>query len=431
MSKKQYECQTVKEYNQQFHPLYNKASSFASNVDHALQKSDENARMQMRVIGWGEDTKHIILAALDLLREKVLKSLREKQNERESKTRDPSLDRIRELIKNMPAEQTSDELAAYLLTNGIIAPPCKVGDHVFYVHNSCDEDCDERYDLDIGEVYGVSSDSSGIWVYCRYRSGLNYYHKESDFGKTVFLDKAQAEKILMDKTSGSSLHWIDNADSYICPICAFECDNPNRYEGCKCPQCGFQDEKDKADDEYYEMLADLQERVQLVERYDANVAPSPSSECEVTTYHSDSLSASASDICTSVTVEDPNIPRTPTMSDKRTKQAVIAEFATSLNGRTYGQELTPEEEHLAKELGIVIVFGYSDDNAEFRGALSDEIGCFNGGRIFERDETYIDAVWCDGEYSWTFHTNIPHATFDIYDEDGKYCRGIVFALENK
>ena len=41
-------------------------------------------------------------------------------------------------------------------------------------------------------------------------------------------------------------HWIDNADSYICPQCSLEVSNPAKYEGCKCPQCGFQDPKDAA-----------------------------------------------------------------------------------------------------------------------------------------------------------------------------------------
>lgn len=42
-----------------------------------------------------------------------------------------------------------------------------------------------------------------------------------------------------------SKHWIDNADSYICPICGEEVRSPSAYPGCKCPNCGFQDEKDK------------------------------------------------------------------------------------------------------------------------------------------------------------------------------------------
>ena len=104
----------------------------------------------------------------------------------------------------------------------------------------------------------------------------------------------------------------------------------------------------------------------------------------------------------------------------------IYEFAKQLNGGEYGNELTRSEEQEAKELGFVVVFGYSDDNAEFRGAIDDEVGCYNGGRIYENGEDYIDAVWCEGEYSWTYNTNIPHATFDIYEDGEKYCRGIVF-----
>lgn len=42
-----------------------------------------------------------------------------------------------------------------------------------------------------------------------------------------------------------SKHWIDDADHWICPDCGFITPNPNRYVGCKCPKCGFQDEKDK------------------------------------------------------------------------------------------------------------------------------------------------------------------------------------------
>lgn len=38
-------------------------------------------------------------------------------------------------------------------------------------------------------------------------------------------------------------HWIDNADSYICPVCRCEVNNPNRFYGI-CPKCGFTDEKD-------------------------------------------------------------------------------------------------------------------------------------------------------------------------------------------
>lgn len=106
----------------------------------------------------------------------------------------------------------------------------------------------------------------------------------------------------------------------------------------------------------------------------------------------------------------------------------LKEFAQMLNGREYGHEIHKEEEALAKELGFVVVFGYSDDNAELRGAIDDEIDCFDGGKLEHKDlPDVIYAKWCDREtnYAWSYKTSIPHETFCIY-EDGEYwCLGIV------
>ena len=57
------------------------------------------------------------------------------------------------------------------------------------------------------------------------------------------------------------------------------------------------------------------------------------------------------------------------------------ELATQLNGREYGDEITKEEEKLARENNLVVVFGYSDDIAEFRGIISDEVGAYDGNSI--------------------------------------------------
>lgn len=46
-----------------------------------------------------------------------------------------------------------------------------------------------------------------------------------------------------------SRHWIDNGDSWICPICAHEEENPNKFPNSKCPICGFQDPKDANKDQ--------------------------------------------------------------------------------------------------------------------------------------------------------------------------------------
>lgn len=126
------------------------------------------------------------------------------------------------------------------------------------------------------------------------------------------------------------------------------------------------------------------------------------------------------------------------------------ELAARLTGRPYGDEITRFEEDIATESGLVVVFGYSDDNMEICGALgSDEFGCYNGGEfivtkkgVFDAEgwgtETdmadgptgwKLDALWCkEPGYSFTYKTVIPHATFEITENGEPYCRGIVFSI---
>lgn len=141
----------------------------------------------------------------------------------------------------------------------------------------------------------------------------------------------------------------------------------------------------------------------------------------------------------------------------------IKEFAEMLNGRECGSELTKEDEKLAAELEFVVVVGYSDDLIEFYGAMREEGDVWNGGTIHltregicfdDYDDAHgctdgrkicpfakrcadgsilkkcnsITAVWCpeDLNCSWKYETDIPHATFDIFEDGELYCRGIVF-----
>ena len=131
------------------------------------------------------------------------------------------------------------------------------------------------------------------------------------------------------------------------------------------------------------------------------------------------------------------------------------QFAEMLNGRECGNEITREEKAIAKEHGLVVVFGASDDLMEFEGAIRAEVGCWEGRTVFldkknlfghksglcENCTLYlaamvecktIDAVWCspDSTAAWTYKTDIPHATFDIMEDDELYCCGIVFELKS-
>ena len=61
-------------------------------------------------------------------------------------------------------------------------------------------------------------------------------------------------------------NWIDNADSYICPSCGLEVNNPAKTAG-KCPKCGFQDPRygEMTNRRQLEALSDHDLAVVLVE----------------------------------------------------------------------------------------------------------------------------------------------------------------------
>ena len=131
------------------------------------------------------------------------------------------------------------------------------------------------------------------------------------------------------------------------------------------------------------------------------------------------------------------------------------EACTLLNGMEYGEEIATEIQQCLKGSGLVAVFGASDDLMEFRGAIYDEVGCYDGGTAYltkdgllinkcdEDDCPYfeqikkqvmtIEALWNNENepaIAWTYKTDIPHSTFEIMEDGEVYCRGIVFSLSD-
>lgn len=140
--------------------------------------------------------------------------------------------------------------------------------------------------------------------------------------------------------------------------------------------------------------------------------------------------------------------------------SIIDQIQLALDGAGYrlrGEEKTFE---LAKDNGIVIVFGASDDLMELRGAIDDEAGVYDGGTVrideegiipdfedIDRDEEdvledyfkrkyggqEIEAIWCPSDApdtSWAYKTDIPHKTFNVMEDDDVYCVGIIFKIED-
>jgi len=138
------------------------------------------------------------------------------------------------------------------------------------------------------------------------------------------------------------------------------------------------------------------------------------------------------------------------------------QLAEMINGRTYGNEITEGEQLIAKENGLIVIFGASDDLVEFRGAIYDEIDAYEGTDFIiatvgdeipvdeykgtfrkskqleaipieeesKTDRNRFKALWSPNELdcSWLIKTDLPHATFDIMEDGELYCRGIIIEV---
>lgn len=85
-----------------------------------------------------------------------------------------------------------ERLADYLLANGVIVPPCKVGDTVYILagHNG------HKYEKDICEGFYIGND--GV-VQVRVRNMKGNHGTYGVIGKTVFLTRKEAEKALEER----------------------------------------------------------------------------------------------------------------------------------------------------------------------------------------------------------------------------------------
>ena len=106
-------------------------------------------------------------------------------------------ERLIELIESTRywGSGTSAEIADYLLANGVIVPPCKVGDTVYIIDEG--DECTEPYVLDV-TITAIGYDIGGFWITMDLPLGIKMsaHIGERSFGKTVFLTKEEAEAAL-------------------------------------------------------------------------------------------------------------------------------------------------------------------------------------------------------------------------------------------
>lgn len=114
--------------------------------------------------------------------------------------RDRLIDMVKEsLVKHIDkTHMLAENIADDLLANGIIVPPCKVGDTVYWAFYDKGEEIAEVFE---GFVRGLSIGQNGTtWFSVVYDNGLTYEHTFKDYwGKTVFLTRDEAEKALAER----------------------------------------------------------------------------------------------------------------------------------------------------------------------------------------------------------------------------------------
>lgn len=115
----------------------------------------------------------------------------------------------------------------------------------------------------------------------------------------------------------------------------------------------------------------------------------------------------------------------------------LKDLAAKLNGVQYAVNPIPSKfVHQAKEQGIIIVHGASDDLIELCGAYNGEGDCYDGGICyFNRRGTCsvvnadfsIQAIWNNKKDPvWTYQVSYPYERFMMWESDIPYCEGIVF-----
>lgn len=94
------------------------------------------------------------------------------------------------------SEDGAEALADYLLENGVIVPPCKVGDALYYPVFATNR-------VLLYKVISIKLNSKGLYVVCEnHLSKSQMTHGATQIGKTIFLTEREAEKALAEVANG-------------------------------------------------------------------------------------------------------------------------------------------------------------------------------------------------------------------------------------
>lgn len=93
------------------------------------------------------------------------------------------------------AKYWADVIADKLISEGVIVPPCKVGDKTYLLL----EKLKGGYDIVVSKCVEIFENENGKWFSMYFDCvdiGNSIEFQSDDFGKTVFLTREEAEKAL-------------------------------------------------------------------------------------------------------------------------------------------------------------------------------------------------------------------------------------------
>lgn len=135
----------------------------------------------------------------------------------------------------------------------------------------------------------------------------------------------------------------------------------------------------------------------------------------------------------------------------KTQLFTAKQFANIISLRDFFEGLSDPEIECAKRNGLVIVYGYSDDLIELKGAIQAEGECFEGGdfHLIKEDGKWklvrgegvcntISAKWYNrlsltdnGDIiPWSYETDISHEKFLANNGGDIFCEGFVFNVKD-
>ena len=135
------------------------------------------------------------------------------------------------------------------------------------------------------------------------------------------------------------------------------------------------------------------------------------------------------------------------LAKEEQKKKTLKELAKKFDGREYTcEQFTSEEIHHLKELGVVVLYGASDDLCEIDGAVEGEVDCYIGGSEkieftlakdgpvpFGNGSNNLNKVSIAQENGcWKYHVSglVNYSKFTIKEDGEDYCEAMLFFAED-